>query len=209
MELINKRKHALISIHQTLYGQLEVNWEKDYNNEFKCPFCNVEDFTTFRYSKGSICKIQLLCNNCKTKSGHKKTVSLTCSIKAHIFNYRANKECPNPLCTQIGKHGQKGWIYEIGGNVSDARCYFCGIRFKYNSSYHNSWYSSQIEDKISPFCFDDDIWDLRNFFDKPYQKLLIFQEIQPLWYKNKVKEYLCLWTLCFEPQNTLSCESFP
>ncbi len=185
-----KRKYAHISTHQTLHGELNVNWEDEYNNEFKCPNCNIGDFTTFRNSKGSTCKIQLVCNHCKTPNGNKKQISLTCQIKAHISRYRFDKECPNPLCTQIGKHGQKGWIYEIGGDTSDARCYFCGIGFKYDSSYKNSWYSNQIEDTITPYNFQDDLWDLRIFFDKPYQKLLVFQEIQPHWYKNKVKEYL-------------------
>ena len=151
---------------------------------------DVWDFTAFRYSKGSTCKIQLVCNHCKTKSGKKKQTSLNCLVKRHIFRYRSDKECPNPLCTEIGKHGQKGWIYEVGGNTSDASCYFCGISFKYDSSYKHSWFGNQIEDKIATYCFEDDIWDLRNFFDKSYQKLLIFQVIQPYWYKNKVKKYL-------------------
>lgn len=190
VKLNNKRKYQPISIHQTLYGQLTVNWEQEYNNEFRCPLCNVGDFTRFNYREGSTCKITLSCNHCRTKSGLKKTISLTCQVKAHIYNYRADKECPNPLCTQIGRHGQKGWIYKIGGNASDAGCYFCGIKFKYDSSYSNSWFGSQIEDKVSPFCFDDDIWDLRNFFNKPYQKQLIFQKIQPHWYKQEAKKYI-------------------
>lgn len=122
-----KRKYPLISIHQTLREELKVDWNNEYNNDFKCPFCNVGNFTAFIYSKRSTCKIQLVCNNCRTKNDKKKQTSLTCLVKAHIFRYRFDKECPNPLCTQRGKHGQKGWIYEIGGNISDASCYFCGI----------------------------------------------------------------------------------
>lgn len=36
---MNQRKYSPISIHSTLYGQLKVNWEKEYNDEFSCPRC--------------------------------------------------------------------------------------------------------------------------------------------------------------------------
>ena len=52
-----------------------------------------------------------------------------------------------------------------------------------------SWIGSQIENKPLPFSFDENIWDLRHFYDKPYQKILDFQNINPDWYRQEAKKY--------------------
>lgn len=81
------------------------------------------------------------CDSCRID------VCLTDSVHARIYRYRPDIECPNPLCTEIGHDGQKGWIYHIGNGSSDSKCYFCRITFKSDaigSQSHNL--SSRLKD---------------------------------------------------------------
>ncbi|PHM05717.1 integrase, partial [Nostoc sp. 'Peltigera malacea cyanobiont' DB3992] len=99
---MNQKKSHNISIHPSLYGELEVDWKKEYQGEFICPNCQKSNLKSTQYKEGSICKLRFICNNCN------KLISLTCQVPAYIFNYRPDIECPNPLCTQVGHDGQKG-----------------------------------------------------------------------------------------------------
>ncbi|MGB5635513.1 MAG: hypothetical protein WBM86_22415 [Waterburya sp.] len=178
-----KRKYPPISIHQTLHSKLEVNWQQEYNDEYFCPYCKAGKFQSICRSPVSTCKIVLCCNYCK------KRTFLTNQVPAYIYNYLPLIECPNPLCSQLGHDGQKGWIYKFGSKANQCQCRFCKIVFKSNSTYCNSWTGSQIKDELLAFCFDDDKWDLRHFFTNPYQKQLSFQDIYPQWYRGEVKKY--------------------
>jgi hypothetical protein len=183
---MRKRKYLAISVHETLKGQLEVNWEKEYNNEFYCPYCNLGRLSN-AYRASNLCRLILRCDSCKID------VHLTGSVHARIYRYCSNVECPNPLCTKIGHDGQKGWIYKIGhasNGFSDSKCYFCGITFKSDTIASQSWIGSSINDDILPFDFDADIWDLKNFFENPCQRFLYFKDISPEWYCLDVKKYL-------------------
>jgi hypothetical protein len=42
---------------------------------------------------------------------------------------------------------------------------------------------------LEPFCFNDDIWDLRLFYSNPLNQTINFETIQPSWYQLKVKQY--------------------
>ncbi|VEP18267.1 transposase [Hyella patelloides LEGE 07179] len=246
-----KRKHYPISIHPTLQGQLEVDWEKEYNNEFKCPYCQTEKISNFYYQKSAICKIQIRCKTCKKTTGlsqqllkkylpvsnhqtlkgilkinwnreyHQeyncpccnqgkltkyhycetsvsklnlqcnycnKYTNLTCPVPIYICNYLPNLECPNSLCNEIGNDGQKGWIYKVANDR--CKCLFCQIKFNPNSRESQSWMSNQIENKLRPFCFDEDTWCLRHFYENSRNETLNFQSINPYWYRQEVKKYL-------------------
>lgn len=126
----------------------------------------------------------LVCNSCK------RNTHLTCKVPVHIYRYRPNIECPNPLCNKLGHDGQKGWIYKLEYSTSDSKCHFCGVTFKFDSTDSSSWVGSQIENQLLAFCFDDDIWDLRHFYDKSPCPTINFQKINPQWYRVKVKKYL-------------------
>lgn len=43
---------------------------------------------------------------------------------------------------------------------------------------------------IEPFYFNDDIWDLQQFYDTSPNKSINFETVQPSWYQLKVKKYL-------------------
>ncbi len=42
---MNNGKHPPISVHQTLSGQLEVDWRLKYHQEYNCPICNKGSLT--------------------------------------------------------------------------------------------------------------------------------------------------------------------
>ena len=181
---MRKHKYPAISVHETLGGQLEVNWKKEYINEFSCPYCNLGRLSNAFYNSKNICRLVLRCNSCRTD------VCLTDSVHARIYRYRPNIECPNPLCTEIGHDGQKGWIYHIGNGSSDSKCYFCRITFKSDAIGSQSWIAKSIKNDILPFDFDRDTWDLKNFFENTCQRNIYFKDISPEWYCLEVKKYL-------------------
>ncbi len=181
---MSKRKHQLISVHQTLNSQLTVDWELDYHQEYNCPDCKQQKLTWLFRKEDCLCKLILRCASCN------KTTSLTCQLPVHISSYCPEIECPNPLCNDIGHNGQKGWVYKVGRKENNCRCYFCKITFNPDSTDCNSWIGSQTEKKLSPFSFDEDIWELGHFYDKPRQKTLNFQEVNPYWYRQEVKKFL-------------------
>ena len=181
---MRKRKYPAISVHETLSGQLEVNWEKEYNNEFFCPYCNLGRLSNAYYRANNLCRLVLRCDSCRID------VHLTGSVHARIYRYCPDIECPNPLCNEIGHDGQKGWIYNIDHSVCDSKCYFCGITFKSDAIASQSWIRSSIEDDILPFDFEADTWDLKNFWENPSQRFLYFKDIAPKWYCLNVKKYL-------------------
>ena len=178
------RKHFPISIHQTLSNILEVDWREQYHNKFICPNCNQGQLEHFFYRKSSLCKLCLSCNVCR------KQTNLTCPISIHINNYRPDLECPNPLCKKRGNDGQKGWIYNIKSGKNHCKCYFCQIVFNPVGNSPQSWIGSQKEVKLLSFCFDDNIWDLRHFYQQPSQRTINFHLLQPKWYQLQVKRYL-------------------
>ncbi|MDJ0574077.1 MAG: site-specific integrase [Xenococcaceae cyanobacterium MO_234.B1] len=178
------RTHFPISEHPTLNETLKVNWKLEYKEEFNCPSCNRGQITRYRYSSGLTCKLILNCNSCDSR------ISLTCRVPIYIYNYRPEVECPNPLCTDIGHNGQKGWVYLRSKIKNNYQCRFCQIIFNPNSTKHMSWAATQAEKNLSPFVFDEDIWQLGYFYKDPQDKTLNFQDIHPIWYRQKVIKYL-------------------
>ena len=179
-----KRKFPALSFHPTLNGRLEVDWNKEYQNDFFCPHCKVAKLNNAYKKYNYSCKLKLYCRSCK------KSVSLTCQLPAYIFNYRPNLECPNPLCTQLGHDGQKGWIFKTKRSQNQYQCRFCGVGFNPKSTHCNSWAAQQKESSLLAFSFDEDIWDLRHFYKKPHPNSINFSQVFPQWYRLEVKKYL-------------------
>ncbi len=175
------QKNLPISNHQTLNSILKVDWRREYQQEYNCPRCNKGKLTKYYCRHDSLCNLYLNCNCCR------KQTYLTCAVPRHIFSYLPEVECPNPVCTDIGHDGQKGWSYKIDSNR--CKCYFCQIEFNPNSVDPRGWLGSQTEKKLLPFSFDEDIWDLRHFYDQPNDKIVNFQKVNPYWYRQEVKKY--------------------
>ena len=201
---MTKRKYPPVSIHQTLHGHIEVNWDKDYHQEFTCPECrkcnrkNV--LSWYKRAKRTTCKFVLKCEYCE------KHIFLTCKVPAYITSYLPDTECPNPLCTGVGHNGQKGWIYEFG-KQKRCKCRFCKIDFESKSTHPSAWVNSKAGTKLLPFYFDENVWDLRHFYEKPKHKTLNFSTINPLWFQEEVKKYIyyTLKSRRFSSTGSVSC----
>ena len=178
------RRNKPISVHPTLYGQLEVDWDNEYQNEYYCPSCKKGKITKCYYRHEFDFKLNLQCNDCQ------KRTCLACRVPIYIARYCPKMECPNPLCIEIGNNGQKGWIYQKNIKNCQYQCYFCKTVFKLNTKARHSWINSQTEEQLLPFIFDEDIWDLRHFDNKPYVRTVNFKGIYPGWYRQEVKGYL-------------------
>lgn len=119
-----------------------------------------------------------------------KKTGLTCKVPAYIYNYQCSLECLNPLCTQLGHDGQKGWIYKVGDTTGSCKCYFCEIIFNPTASGVSSWVYSQKEHKILPFDFDEDSWNILYFgYEHHSIKQIHFLDIYPNWYVLFAKRY--------------------
>ncbi len=177
-------KYSPISTHQTLNETLKVNWKQDSQKEYNCPRCNQGRLTNYYYKTNHLGNLVLDCDFCQ------EYTYLTCPVKIHIYRYCPDIECPNPLCNEIGHDGQKGWIYKIENKTADSKCHFCGIYFRATSTKSFSWVGRTRKDKLLLFNFDEDRWDLKNFYDNPHKRFLNFQEIHPQWYRLEVKKYL-------------------
>lgn len=176
-----------ISIHQTLNEKLQVNWYLEYKDEFCCPHCNYGKLI-YCHDTSKAVNLSLECKSCS------KTTALTCKVSAHIYNYQCSLECPNPLCTQIGHDGQKGWIYKVCNKNASCKCYFCGITFKSTSRNLNSWFGSQIERGLLPFDFEQNSWDICYFgYEHRKVKQIHFSDLHPDWYILLVKQYLIIF----------------
>jgi len=174
---MSQRKHPPISRHQTLNGVLEVNWLQDYKGEFACPRCGKGRLTKASLARDLPNGIQLTCDSCG------KRTYLSCRNPAYIYNYQADLECPNPLCTSIGPRDQRGWVYKCD-NSGFSKCRYCNTIFKPSSTDKESWKGRQTSQALAPFDFAANTWDLRHFYDKPYSG------IEPGWFCLKVKEHL-------------------
>ena len=182
-----KRIHPPISIHQTLHGQIKVNWDLDYHQEFNCPVCEKEygeknALRRYQRFKGTICGLSLSCKYCG------KQTNLTNREHIYIRSYLRDIECPNPLCTGVGHNGQKGWIYKLG--KKQCQCRFCKTTFNPKSIHPASWANLKAEKKLSPFCLDENVWNLRHFYENPTVKTINFSTIEPSWLREQVKEYV-------------------
>ncbi|EAZ88043.1 site-specific integrase [Crocosphaera chwakensis] len=185
---MNKRKHPPISVHPTLHGNLEINWEEDYDGSFRCPKCNSDQLWFFQRTKKSRCKLYARCKDCE------KDTYLTCPTGQHIFRYQPGLSCPNPLCKKVGANGiTKGWVY-IYTEEPETRykCHYCKVNFLLGKGI-TGWLSKQQDNQKYKFDFEDDIWYLEYFYDKKkcsqYQSIN-FLKIEPFWYREKAKSYI-------------------
>jgi transcription elongation factor Elf1 len=164
---MSQRKHLPISRHQTLNGILEVNWLQDYKGEFVCPQCNQGRLTKAYFgheSSNGVRNWLLGCNSCG------QYTYLSCETPTYIYNYQADLECPNPLCTGIGPRGQRGWIYKCN-DLGYGRCRYCNTVFKSSATVQTSWQGRQKSQELLPFDFAANRWDLRHFYEQSLQPI--------------------------------------
>lgn len=181
---MTKRKYPAISLHPTLHGYLEIDWENDYDGSFHCPECGSNQLGFYR-REGRICQLNVKCSNCL------QDICLTCQTGRHIFHYQSGVICPNPLCNKLAPDEKtKGWVYLSQVKERRYKCYYCGISFTYGKESNQAWSNRQKIKSIQPFRFEDNIWDLRNFYECWQNKTISFFTIEPDWYREQVKRYV-------------------
>lgn len=174
--LMCRNRVECISVHKTLHGTLTINWKRDYDNSFQCPAaCGSRALYVHRNLSGNTAKFTCKCCN--------STASVTQPVEKYIYNYRKSLNCPNPNCTN-------SWVYLYAINKGQEHfcCHNCKTIFG-TSKAPWSWTGRHLQ-QVTPFDFNEDIWDLRNFYDSLRDHSLNFEIITPTWYKTLVKQYL-------------------
>ncbi len=132
-----ERKYPPVSVHPTLHGQLQVNWEQEYQGEYICPSCNGRQLTFYRREK-SLCKIRFYCRYCKKHtsltqriSGNKQRLPISVHPTLHgqlevNWKQEYNDEYYCPHCE---KSKIKGFYFvEFAICQIELRCNFCQKR---------------------------------------------------------------------------------
>lgn len=180
------RQYKPISVNETVNEKISIDWSIEYKGEYHCPFCEHHILHFYSYS-AMAAKVIVHCGKCRKHFG------LSCRNKKYSFRYQADKKCPNPLCFRKRPEGflDREWIFieskRADRKVEVYRCRWCDISFTGGLEHHTSW---AHENKIREFRFEDESWDLRNFFDNPSKKTISFESLKPGWYKCHVKKYI-------------------
>ena len=122
---MSKGKTQLISVHQTLNGQLQVDWDLDYHQEYNCPHCKQSKLNRFYYYKQYKCKLVLYCNKCQ------KHTYLTCLLRG-----RGIKNNPISKHQTLNKVLKINWSTEYKNEYNCPHCNQGEItRFYYSKQY--------------------------------------------------------------------------
>lgn len=186
---------------------ININWEKDYKQEFICPICGESKLKLCGFFKRG--KRVFVCDNCK------KQINESCHIKFRkiIVDYQTNtiwvkgEKVDNFVCPHC--HDKNITFRGVENSKKVFRCKTCQ-KSTYNSidltRINQSRYSNE-EIPVKPFIYEDNIWDIRAIlFSIDKQKtqyiryFIDFNDIQPQWFKSLVKSYiyhLCKLNLSF------------
>ena len=179
----NTYTHPLLSYHRTLSETLTVDWRKDYHNEFHCLKCgSVPIYPCHNPNYPE--KRSLNCIKCKHQT------PLSCRNRPYIFKYQPGLSCRNFRCTQLGPDGQtKGWIFLYSEEAQAYRyqCHYCNSKFRVRKKQNPQ--ACTYEKQIKAFQFEENTWDLRNFYEKVNTFTINF-DFEPYWYQKAAKDYI-------------------
>ena len=115
--------------------------------------------------------------------------SITDKERVHVTSYLQDTKCPSPLCTGIECNRQKTWIYKLAGQHK-YKCRFCKTVFNSKSTQPNAWVNIYAEKNLPLFRFDENVWNLKHFYDNPRIKTINFSTIEPFWFREEAKKYI-------------------
>ena len=108
---MSRNKNISISVHKTLNGQLQVDWDLDYHQEYNCPHCNQSKLTRFYYYKQYKCQLVLYCNRCQ------KHTYLTC-----VLRRMGLKNNPIYKHQTLKKNLKINWLIEYNNEYNCPHC---------------------------------------------------------------------------------------
>ena len=114
------KKHPPISTHETLHGELKVNWYLEYKNEFSCPNCN-HDKLIYSFKKDKSCNLVLECSSCN------KATHLLCAIRG-----AGKKHSPISVHKTLNGELVVNWYLEYKNEFSCPECNHDRLRYCYD-----------------------------------------------------------------------------
>ncbi|WP_088889953.1 tyrosine-type recombinase/integrase [Leptolyngbya ohadii] len=171
---------------------INIDWKKNYRNEFACPSCGTPGIQL----TGTTKKRYFRCSECR------KTSQTACKL-----DIREIYDPQNPLITWYRNHRFEGLIcpncekesiyfYSIENGKKRFICRACRKRYPDSVSLDLkliSRLSGTTPPVLKPFVFDD-VWDLRtvnpNFSEREKVFTVNFELIKLDWWKESVKKYV-------------------
>lgn len=174
---------------------IKIDWNKDYDNEFTCPKCEIGYLELHGFNKTKK-KRSFICKSC-----HSCTNILFINLQKYpwlpTLFWNTKKKIQGFICPYC----QTEDIYFRQIDKNKKKIFFCkkcekhlydSITIEHNFVYKR--YTTKSS-PIKPFNFNDDFWDLRalnpNFDDRDSQLFAInFELIKLDWFKTAVKQYI-------------------
>ena len=171
---------------------MEIDWRKDYKNEFACPRCKT-DGLKLAGKDNHTGKRLFICPGCN------RTVSSSLNIKFPNprtgINWRKDYVIGDFACSVSNCNSRDIRIAGTKKGKQQFKCNVCKVKIIESidiTSRTLSYYASSIP--VRPFFFDNDEWDLRAInpsFDKRENRFIAnFKEITKNWFKVFVKQYI-------------------
>ena len=167
---------------------INVNWNKDYHDDFICPKCSKGHLLLQGWYRHKIRTFK--CSICK-----KQTVN-SCILRGKHLNFRLEAYglgCPRDTCnaremiTQGVENGKK--IFKC--NICQARALaFCELTKTNLSKY------AYKKSPVKPFSFQDNEWDLRSINTSSCEErsryIVNFKGFKCDWFRLLSKQYIYL-----------------
>lgn len=190
----------------------KVNWIKDYQREFICPYCNTKGMITLGRDSSTIArKMRFTCPTCNKSSSESSNINIQAScdpINQGIIWYTGYR-IEDFICHKC--HNRSVYFNKFENNKTLLFCRNCKSSFINSCAFNNqniSQYSSQTL-AIKEFIWSEDRWDLRainsKFDDGDMSHCRVnFTTIAPDWFRHKAKKYVEYLCVAESPPKTIN-----
>ena len=174
---------------------MEIDWNKDYLNEFVCPQCNKHGLKLWGWTTSvKNRKRRFKCLGCGRRIPASHNITLP-NLNSKV-NWRQDYKIGEFVCPNIKCNTRNVKLHISNKGKQLFRCVTCGTSTveaidlipEVVSRFSNS------EVNIKQFSFNDDKWDLRtlipSFNNQRHRIYANFEDVQQEWFKNLVKNYI-------------------
>ncbi len=186
---------------------LEIDWIREYKNEFVCPDCGEHGLKLFGYSSNKNKKRVFGCLNCGKRTSESYDISrfeLNSTVNWRQDYKIGEFACPNPECDakNMQLHGWKRGKRRF-------KCLVCEVMTteSINLTYKVITRLAHHKLNVKAFRFDDDRWDFRSlipsFDDRDTQFYVNFKNVQHDWFRLLVKRYIYHQCKAGDPPSTV------
>ncbi len=173
---------------------IEIDWKKDYKNEFVCPHCGEHGLKLFGRSYSKNRKRVFGCPNCRRRTSESYNISLS-ELNSKVKWRRDYKigefACPNPECNDRAMQ-----LSGLDRGKQRFRCATCKAltveAINLSPTTISRFY--HLPPSVKPFYFENELWDFRNLipsFDSRDTHFYVnFKNVQQHWFKTLAKKYI-------------------